>query len=187
MTSDNELVKLFLDGDERAFGQLYNRYWNSLVSFIKRMVIDEQIAEDIVQDTFIRIYRNLDKFNPKKSSFSTWSHTIATNLAKNEIKLQNNRNQMLRKWVEEHYELSYTSETPEDKLDKKRKYAYIFYLLDKLTENQRKAFIHKDIYGLSIKETAEKLGISISATKNRLHRARKAFKNLLEENNDSFF
>lgn len=186
MTTDNELVKLSLEGDERAFGQLYNKYWNSMVSFIKRMVVDEQIAEDIVQDTFIRIYKNLDKFNPKKSTFSTWSHTIATNLAKNEIKRQNNQNYILRKWVEEHYELS-RSKTPEEELDKKLKYSYIFSVLDKLTENQRKAFIHKDIYGLSIEETAKKLGISISATKNRLHRARKAFKSLLQEDDNGAF
>ena len=177
MKPDTQLVADSLDGDERAFTELYLRHWTPILGYIKRMVSNEQVAEDIVQDAFIRIYDNLGKFDGSKSSFTTWAHTIAGNLAKNELSKINKRAQLRAKWMRNSNIVSeYLSETPEDEYDRKIRQERISLYASELTKNQRDAFILKDVYGKTIKETADELGISISATKNRLHRARKALR-----------
>src|SRR5690606_26062023 len=82
---DSEVVQAFLDGDQRAFGELVRRYDNRLVNFVYRTVGDRERAQDLVQETFVRVYRHLERFDQTKK-FSTWIYTIASNLAKNELR-----------------------------------------------------------------------------------------------------
>ena len=83
--SDSEIVQRFLDGDERAFGDLVERYDRRLLNFVFRTVGDRERAQDLVQETFVRVYRHLHRFDQTKK-FSTWIYTIAGNLAKNELR-----------------------------------------------------------------------------------------------------
>ena len=83
--SDEELVRLFTEGNERAFKELMERYSKKILNYINRMIYDRDRAQDLLQDTFIRVYRNIDRFDTSRR-FSTWLYTIATNLAKNELR-----------------------------------------------------------------------------------------------------
>src|SRR5437763_17037962 len=78
-----DVVTSFLDGEERAFQELVERYQTRLLNFIYRTIGDREKAEDLVQEVFIRVYRHLHRFDRSKK-FSTWAYTIASNLAKNE-------------------------------------------------------------------------------------------------------
>ena len=82
---DSELVTAYLNGGERAFDILVERYQTRLLNFIYRTVGDRERAEDLVQEVFVRVYRHLGRFDRSKK-FSTWIYTIASNLAKNELR-----------------------------------------------------------------------------------------------------
>ncbi|MEP6832614.1 MAG: sigma-70 family RNA polymerase sigma factor, partial [Gemmatimonas sp.] len=82
---DGEVVSAFLQGEERAFEELVDRYQGRLLNFIYRTIGDRDRAEDLVQEVFIRVYRHIGRFDRSKK-FSTWIYTIASNLAKNELR-----------------------------------------------------------------------------------------------------
>ena len=82
---DATVVGAFLGGEERAFQELVERYQTRLLNFIYRTIGDREKAEDLVQEVFIRVYRHIHRFDRTKK-FSTWVYTIASNLAKNELR-----------------------------------------------------------------------------------------------------
>src|SRR3954471_21679119 len=82
---DSALVAQFLAGEKRAFDELVDRYSTRLLNFVHRTIGDRERAQDLVQETFIRVYRHLHRFDQSKK-FSTWAYTIAGNLAKNELR-----------------------------------------------------------------------------------------------------
>jgi RNA polymerase sigma factor (sigma-70 family) len=82
---DGDVVAAFLGGEERAFQELVSRYQTRLLNFIYRTISDREKAEDLVQEVFIRVYRHIGRFDRSKK-FSTWIYTIASNLAKNELR-----------------------------------------------------------------------------------------------------
>jgi RNA polymerase sigma-70 factor, ECF subfamily len=75
---DDELIKEYLDGKESAFVLLIERYTPSVYNFSVRFVGKDN-AEDIVQDVFIKVWKNIKKFNDKKASFKTWIFTVTRN------------------------------------------------------------------------------------------------------------
>ena len=79
--SDEELIARFQNGDEQAYVELVNRYRDRLMTFVYRFVNDGVIAEDIVQDTLVKLYTHKDYYR-NIAKFSTWIYTIAANLAK---------------------------------------------------------------------------------------------------------
>ncbi|HEY4671258.1 MAG TPA: sigma-70 family RNA polymerase sigma factor, partial [Gemmatimonadaceae bacterium] len=82
---DSAVVTEFLGGEERAFSELVTRYQTRLLNFVYRTIGDREKAEDLVQEVFIRVYCHLHRFDRSKK-FSTWVYTIASNLAKNELR-----------------------------------------------------------------------------------------------------
>src|SRR5256714_15549026 len=82
---DAAVVSAFLAGEERAFQELVERYQTRLLNFIYRTIGDREKAENLVQEVFIRVYRHIHRFGRSKK-FSTWVYTIASNLAKNELR-----------------------------------------------------------------------------------------------------
>src|SRR3989337_1750694 len=82
---DGQVVLRHLAGDPQAFGTLVDRYQTRLLNFVNRTIGDRERAEDLVQEVFIRVFRHLHRFDQTKK-FSTWIYTIASNLAKNELR-----------------------------------------------------------------------------------------------------
>src|SRR5688572_20821795 len=117
---DSALVTAFLAGDERAFGELVERYQTRLLNFVYRTIGDRERAEDLVQEVFIRVYRHLHRFDRSKK-FSTWIYTIASNLAKNELR-NRSRNPLVlfqtikKNWQDEDRPLQFedTGSRPDD-------------------------------------------------------------------------
>jgi len=83
--SDEALAKLSKEGDTKAFEELFNRYKLPILNFIYRLIGNRETAEEVTQEAFIRAYKSLGIFDPKRS-FSTWLYTIARNLAKNALR-----------------------------------------------------------------------------------------------------
>ncbi len=76
--TDQQLVTEHLDGDEKAFHGILKRYLKPIYAFIYRLTDNQDMSEDIAQDTFIKVWKNLDKYDTKYS-FKTWLYTIAHN------------------------------------------------------------------------------------------------------------
>ena len=88
--TDEELIYQFQQGDTNSFTELVKRYKDPLFNYVSRMLKDSVFAEDIVQETFVRVYKNRDRYQ-QIAKFSTWIYTIAINLTKTEIRRQSLR------------------------------------------------------------------------------------------------
>ena len=78
--SDEEIILLYKNGEEEAFKELINRYTSPIYNFVARLA-NRNDASDIVQETFIKVWKNLNRFDDTKASFKTWVFTIAKNTA----------------------------------------------------------------------------------------------------------
>ena len=107
--SDEELIARFQNGDEQAYVELVNRYRDRLMTFVYRFVNDGVIAEDIVQDTLVKLYTHKDYYR-NIAKFSTWIYTIAGNLAKTELRKKKRRKVTIDLFINEVHEKTTRSE-----------------------------------------------------------------------------
>ena len=183
--SDEELVRLFIEGKERAFNELMGRYSRRIVNYVYRIIGDRDRAEDLLQDTFIRVYRNIDRFDQKRK-FSTWLYTIATNLAKNELRntgrspLMYFQNLFYRKEDQKMFEAVDQADKPDDQLYKSQLKNLVAKAVEKLPERHRLVFTLRETEGKSYEEIAEILDCNIGTVKSRLNRARARFAQIIE-------
>ena len=180
-TEDAAVVQLFLDGDARAFTELVVRYQSRLLNFVYRTIGDRERAEDLVQEVFVRVYRHLHRFDQTKK-FSTWIYTIASNLAKNELR-NRSRNplvlfQTIRKqWDADHRPLQFedTSARPDDLFRKRHLKELVEWAVAQLPEHHRVVFVLRELEGKSYEEIADITGCNLGTVKSRLNRARNSF------------
>jgi len=183
---DSGLAAAFLDGDKRAFTVLVERYNARLVNFVYRTTGDRERSEDLVQETFIRVYRHLHRFDQSKK-FSTWVYTIASNLAKNELR-NRSRNplvlfQTIRKnWDNDQRPLEWEDNTyrPDDLYRKRRLRQLVEQAVSELPEHHRTVFMLREMEGKTYEEIAEITGCNLGTVKSRLNRARSNFAQVIE-------
>lgn len=183
---DNEVVSAFLGGEERAFEELVSRYQGRLLSFVYRTIGDRDRAEDLVQEVFIRVYRHIGRFDRSKK-FSTWIYTIASNLAKNELR-NRSRNPLVlfqairAKFEDEDRPLQFEDHhtRPDDLYRKRYLREAVEKSVDKLPLHHREVFVLRELEGKSYEEIAEITGVNLGTVKSRLNRARNAFAEIVE-------
>jgi len=177
--TDGELVARSQDGDKKAFEQLVIRNQDLVFSLAFKLSRNRDLANDIAQESFIRAWRAIEKFRGD-SAFSTWIYRITVNTA-----------WTLRKKAKKHA-LANIEDTQEPiVIDEKKDPELIainsdlsFVLkqaLNKLPMEQRIIVELKNIEGMSHKEIAEYLGITVTAAKVRLHRAHQKLRVFLED------
>ncbi|MBA3344671.1 MAG: sigma-70 family RNA polymerase sigma factor [Gemmatimonadales bacterium] len=178
---NGQLVAAHLAGDTRAFPQLVERYRDRLLNFVTRMIGDRERAEDLVQEAFLRVHRHLHRFDPSKK-FSTWIYTIASNLAKNELRNRSRSPlvlyQSLRPQGEEdqrplQFEDSRTR--PDDMYGNRYLREMVDATVATLAAHHREVFVLREIEGRSYEEIAELTRCNLGTVKSRLNRARRAF------------
>jgi RNA polymerase sigma-70 factor (ECF subfamily) len=179
--SDADLVARAKAGDLEAFEALTTRYEQRVYSLALRMLRHEQDAEDVTQQTFLSALENLEGFRGD-ASFATWLLRIATHAALKIIRKRKGLDTVSLEEATEEVEGHDTIPHPEYIADWRQspeqmvRTNEIRRLLDdalaKLDEKHRLVFLLRDVEGLSIKETAEALGLSEANTKVRLLRAR---------------
>ena len=178
---DSAVVKRFLEGEQRAFGILVDRYDNRLVNFVYRTIGDRERAQDLVQETFIRVYRHLHRFDPTKK-FSTWIYTIASNLAKNELR-NRSRNPLVffqtikKNWEADHRPLEWedNSYKPDDLYRKRHLRKVVEKAVGELPEHHRVVFVLRELQGKTYEEIAQITAVNLGTVKSRLNRARNNF------------
>ena len=182
---DAGVVTAFLGGEERAFEELVERYQGRLLNFVYRTIGDREKGEDLVQEVFIRVYRHLHRFDRSKK-FSTWIYTIASNLAKNELR-NRSRNplvlfQTIRKsWQDDDRPLQFedTTARPDDLFRKRHLRALVEESVSKLPTHHREVFVLRELEGKSYEEIAEITACNLGTVKSRLNRARNAFAEII--------
>ncbi len=178
---DSAVVKRFLEGEQRAFGILVDRYDNRLVNFVYRTVGDRERAQDLVQETFIRVYRHLHRFDPTKK-FSTWIYTIASNLAKNELR-NRSRNPLVffqtikKNWEADHRPLEWADHSyrPDDLYRKRHLRQVVEKAISELPEHHRVVFVLRELQGKTYEEISQITAVNLGTVKSRLNRARNNF------------
>jgi RNA polymerase sigma-70 factor, ECF subfamily len=182
---DSQVVAAYLAGDRKAFGELVERYQNRLLNFVYRTTGDRERAEDLVQETFIRVYRHLHRFDQSKK-FSTWIYTIASNLAKNELR-NRSRNPLvlfqtlLKNRVEDTRPLEWEDNTyrPDDLFRKRALKAQVDAAVEQLPEHHRTVFLLREMEGKTYEEIAEITDTNLGTVKSRLNRARNSFARII--------
>lgn len=182
---DSEVVAAYLDGDRRAFGELVERYQNRLLNFVYRTTGDRERAEDLVQETFIRVYRHLHRFDQSKK-FSTWVYTIASNLAKNELRNRSRNPLVLFQTLMKNRDadaqpLEWEDNTyrPDDLFRKRHLKGLVDAAVEELPEHHRKVFVLREMEGKTYEEIAEITSTNLGTVKSRLNRARNNFAQLI--------
>lgn len=179
LARERELVARAQEGDRAAFAALVRAHQDEVYTLARRLVGDPHLASDVAQEAMIRAWRALPKFRGD-SRLSTWLYRITVNTSwTHRTRAQRHRSVP----IEEHYDLA----APEDRdhpvfagemLELR---ARLREALDRLPDGQRQVVVLKDIHGWSHAEIAEATGISVTAAKVRLHRARARLARDLEE------
>lgn len=168
-----ELIKKVIAGDKSSFQELYEKYIDSALRVATATTKNQELAKDAVQETFIRVYKNLSSYNVEKN-FEPWFYRI----------LLNECNRLLAK---ESKVLTLTQ--PFDELEFKitedhdqEEFTYLYEAVQSLKDIYRIPIILKYLEGFSEKEIAEILDLNQNTVKSRLFKGRDALKRLLEEN-----
>jgi RNA polymerase sigma-70 factor (ECF subfamily) len=165
-----ECIQQFLDGDEDAFTDLVEHFQTHVYNLCYRMLGSPQEAEDAAQESFIRAYRYIHRYDPNRS-FATWLLSIAAHYCID----QQRKRKYLAVDLDEIIEFGITDDSPlpEHMVTSNEQSDLVQKQLAKLPAKDRMVLILRYWYEMSEKEISETLDISTSAVKSRLHRARK--------------
>jgi len=172
-----ELIGAARSGDRQAFDELVRRTFVGTFTLARRLTGNEEDARDVVQEAYLRAWKGIGKFRGD-AAFSTWLYRITANAASSNV--QRRRRTRAEPFADDFEPVdtgaeelvSQGAETAEA-LDR------IALALDELPAKLRSVVVLKDVYGLSHEAIAEELGISVSAAKVRLHRARRKLRDVL--------
>jgi len=177
--TDNEVIKLILQGDKEKFRILVEQYKQMVFRTCMGFLHNKDDADDLTQDVFIQTYQSLPRFKGD-SVFSTWLYRIAVNASLNKIRKSPMKTMLQRfesitgsKSEKEAYPIVRDEEDPENILIKQEHIDWVQRALDSLTENQRTAIVLSKYDDLSQKEIADIMNTSEGAIEALLQRAKK--------------
>lgn len=173
-------------GDEVAFEELVRTHTSRLLRLARRLMPAEEDAREVVQETFVAVFRALDRFKGD-ARLSTWLHRITVNTALMKLRTRRRRPEepiepLLPAFVDDgHHREQFQSwaEPADDALLRRHQQDLVRRCIDQLPESYRTVLLLRDIEELETPAVAEMMGISPNAVKIRLHRARQALRTLL--------
>ncbi len=166
--NDRDLFKKVADNDEQAFTVFVNRYKNRLFNFVFRIIPEKEMSEDILQETFLRVYNQRKNYSPDYA-LSTWVYTIALNLVRSELRKRKLRRYMSLDFLKEETDIELPDNTnPEPGMLK----PLIDKAIKSLPGDYRLAFVLCDIDRLPYNEIAEIMRVPVGTVKSRINRAR---------------
>jgi RNA polymerase sigma-70 factor (ECF subfamily) len=177
---EQELMRLVQSGDEMAFTEIVKKYKDKIVNFLWQITGNYQVAVELSQETFMRVYFKADKYKPV-APLSSWIYTIASNLAKTEMKRTHRVTTV--SLDDENYRYAVKAEDEGNPSDSGLS-ARLKQALDSLHPRYRIPVILKDLEGFSQEEIAQILKKPLGTIKARISRGRNHLKKELE--NDVF-
>ncbi len=177
VASELELVEQARQGDAAAFTELVNRYDRNIFRLARHITQNDEDAEDVLQETFLKAYRNLAQFQGH-SKFYTWLVRIAVNESLMKLRRRKaDKTVSLDEPVETGEDsmprdIAAWDENPEQRYGRAEMNTILTQAVDSLSRGFRTVFLLRDVEGLSTEETATTMNLSIPAVKSRLLRAR---------------
>ena len=170
--SDEKLILRFQEGDINAYNELVKRYKDRLLNFVLRYFNNVEQAEDVVQDTLIKLYTHASYYK-NIAKFSTWIFTIAKNNALTELR-KNKRKKTDSLWTEDGQIIDINSkeESLDSKVQNEIAIDQLNKFLEEIPENFRMAVVLRDFQELSYEEISKILEIPIGTIKSRINRGR---------------
>ncbi|OMF22087.1 RNA polymerase sigma factor SigW [Paenibacillus sp. FSL H8-0548] len=178
------LARLALKGDQQAFAELVDLYQDKLFHMAYRMLNSRQEAEDVVQDTFLRVYKNLDRYDDTLK-FSTWIYRIATNLCIDRLR-KRKPTYSLDAESHDHEGLDGYSmvpsdnRTPESELLLSDTQRIIHTAISSLPPKYKSVMTLRYMQDLSLQEIGDVLDMPVTTIKTRVHRGREFLRKKLE-------
>ncbi|MEK6706321.1 MAG: sigma-70 family RNA polymerase sigma factor [Bdellovibrionota bacterium] len=162
------LIHAFQNGEQQAFSEIYNRYSNPILKYVLRHTRDTEIAQDLTQEIFFKIFRFRSSYRPEHG-FSTWIWTIAKNTIFDAL-----RKKPAATIDIPADDLPSPRPDAEKVLERKTQWRSLLRALKKLTSPQRKVVWMRIVYELPYNEIAKRLDVSISAVKCLAYRSKRA-------------
>ncbi len=183
--SDEDLMMQFQEGALDAFDILVSRHKGPLTNFLYRFVGDLDACEDLLQETFLRVYRNRHSYQ-RIARYTTWVYTIARNLALSEYRKRKSRQVYSLHGFnreDEEYEAEIPDRTycPDAHTERRIQNGYIQDALKALPEGFREVVVMRDIQQLAYGEIAEITGLPIGTVKSRINRGRERLQVMLKD------
>jgi len=189
--SDEELILGCQRGDEASFDQLFERYRSRLFTFIWRYVRNREAAEDIFQETFVRVFTRAHSFR-RRAKVSTWVYTIAANLCRDELKRRKRRPTVSldeplpgqdpsQAWTHVVRLADESAEHPRESAEEAEHRAALWQAVDELPDELRVTLELQAQHGLKYREVAEVLGIPLGTVQSRIHNAVKLLRRRLRD------
>ncbi len=180
--TDAAAVARARSGDSDAFRSLVERHGRNVFRLAFRMTLNENDAEDIVQETFLRAYKQLNRYE-SRSSFGTWLYRIAANCSLDLLRSRKHRQEVVMANGEERdfMHLLPSSDPGPDRLAvSKQIQERIGFAMAELSQQERTAFVLRHFEGLSIEQIAGVLGVAGNAAKHSVFRAVQKLRKALE-------
>ena len=181
LPDDAELVGLARAGDRLAFAQLLDRHGREVYRLAFRLTHDQELAADVAQETWIRVWRGLSSFRGE-AAFSTWLYRIAVNTAATARRRHARHPQAALTEITEPED--HANPQPEGRVDQLELRHRLGQALSQLPPGLRTVVVMKDVYGWSHSEISAALDISVTAAKVRLHRAHQRLQRYLHEESE---
>jgi len=180
MEEDIKLIDLYFSGDEQALKHIINKYTPQIYNFIKHFISTDE-ANDVTQEVFIKIWKNIKKFDRNKSSFKTWVFVIARNTV---IDFSRKRKSILFSSMNEEestFEENIKDEIilPDEALQKLQEKDLLYSLLDKLSDQYKAVLILHYQEEMTFKEISEILEKPLNTVKNHHFRAIKKLREMI--------
>ena len=190
---DDELMKQCQQGDMEAFDLIVRRNQGPLVNFIARFLSDPDAAEDLAQETFVRMFKAIKRYKSGTAKFSTWMYHIASNLCKNELRNRGRRGRFFVDSVTTESSSgpesteedliatapAHVSLQPGNRLEQKEREHAVQSAISELPERYRLPLVLRDLQELSYEEISDTLTLPLGTTKSRINRARLMLKDKL--------
>jgi len=180
-TTVTELIERSRHNDLEAFRTLVDSHQSFVFSVAFRLLCDEDNAKDVAQETFIRVWKHINRFNTEMR-FSTWLYKITTNLCYDRIKSEKRRNNHEMSNIEKSVLINVASgENIETSLINSELAITIRVLTNQLTPKQKLVFTLRELEGLEVEEIIEITGLSSEKIKSNLYCARQTIREKLEK------
>jgi len=171
--NETDVIVRVLNGEVDSFRLLVERYQKPIIRFVRNVVDDSHICEDIAQEVFLTAYRMLGSFDPDRSEFSTWLFTIARNKSLNVLKKK--KPLSMPRLPERTSPVN-----PADVLSQKEFFDELDRALQELPATQKTAFVLAELEQLSHAEIAQIEGVRIGTVKSRINRAKSKLQSALK-------
>lgn len=186
-STDHELVTFARSGSEKAYRELLDRYQRPVFSLVYRMVRDRELSEDLAQETFVKVFNHIDRFDPKYK-FSSWIFKIASNLTIDAIRkkeldtvsLDGSRNATTSDEVDaSRITVESRDENPEEYLEAKELGREIEQAIGGLRAEYQTAILLRHVEARPYEEISEIMGVPLGTVKTYIHRARSELRTTL--------